>query len=229
MAGFVIVAYGNGAGEYMQNQLYIMVREFNGSAVSMGWALTIYGLTGGFTRLVIGPLIDRFGPRKLMLIGIPLAGVGFLCLGFVNNMLTLNIVLGTLLGIGMSAGFLLPTQTAAANWFIRRRSIALAIVCAAFLIGESIIILSEEWIENTIDRQDMFLGLGVTMLVICIPLAFVIRHRPEQYGYLPDGELPVTEETNEPVTEQHSRLTEINFTLWQALRVCWQRYTGCLS
>jgi len=209
VAGFVIVAYGNGAGEYMQNQLFNLVKEFNGSAVSMGWALTIYGLTGDIALLVIGPLIDRFGPMKLMLIGIPLAGVGFLCLGFVNNMLTLNIILGTLLGIGMSAGFLLPVQTAAANWFIRRRSLALAIVCAAFLIGESVITLSEEWIENTIDRQDMFLGLGAAILVVCIPLAFIIRHRPEQHGYLPDGKSPSIEGNN---------ITENDYTLWQALR-----------
>ena len=92
----------------MQSQLVNLVREFDGSAISMGWTFTIYGLTGGIALLVIGPLIDRFGPRKLMLIGIPLAGTGLLCLGFVSSMLTLNIVLGALLGIGMSAGFLLP-------------------------------------------------------------------------------------------------------------------------
>jgi MFS family permease len=209
VAGSVIVACGSGAGEYMQNQLYNLVREFNGSAIAMGWALTIYHLTGDIALLAVGPLIDRFGPRKLMLIGIPLAGAGFLCLGFVSNMLTLNTVLGVLLGIGMSAGFLLPTQTAAANWFIKRRSVALAIVCAAFLLGESILTISEEWIKNTFDRQDMFLGLGVAMLVICIPLTFIIRHRPEQHGYLPDGKSPVVEGEN---------AAENDYTLWQALR-----------
>jgi MFS family permease len=193
----------------MQDQLYSMVREFNSSAIAMGWALTIYNLTGDVALLAEGPLIDRFGPRKLMLIGIPLAGAGFVCMGFVSNMLTLNIVLGTLLGIGMSAGFLLPTQTATANWFMRRRSIALAIICAAFLLGESIITLSEEWVENAIDRQDMFLGLGVAILVICILLAFVIRHRPEKYGYLPDGKSSVSDGEN---------TAENDFTLWQAFK-----------
>ncbi len=218
VAGFVIVTYGMGARDYIANQLPDLVKQFGGGAVQMGIALSISSLVGGIALLVIGPLIDRFGPRKLMLVGILLAGIGLAGLSFVNNLLTLYIFQGTLLGIGMSAGFLLPVQTAAANWFIRRRTIALAVICAASVLGETITTLLGEQIVDQFGWQGTFLGLGVVMLVVGIPLALVIRHRPEQHGYLPDGELPAIEETNEPVTEQYKHLTETNFTLRQALK-----------
>jgi len=218
LAGFVIVVLGTAAGDYIPSQLPNLLKEFGGSAITIGTALSIYHLVGSIALLAIGPLIDRFGPRKLMLIGIPLASIGFLGLSFINSLLTLYILQGTLLGIGMSAGFLLPVQTATANWFIKRRTAALAAICVASVLGGAIMNLLGEQIANQFGWRGAFSGLGVAMLVICIPLAFVIRHRPERYGYLPDGELPVIKETSKPVIEQGNRVAEINFTLWQALR-----------
>jgi len=218
VAGFVIVAYGIGARGYIANQLPDLVKGLGGAPSQVAMALSISGFVGSIALLAIGPLIDRFGPRKLMLIGIPVASIGFLALRFANSLLTLYILQGTLVGIGMSAGFLLPVQTATANWFMRRRAIALAIICAASVLGGAITTLLGERIVDQFGVRDPFLGLGVVMLVIGIPLAFVIRHRPEQHGYLPDGELPAIEESGEPVTEQENRVAEINFTLQQALR-----------
>ena len=56
------------------------------------------------------------------------------------------------------------------------------------------------------------------MLVIGIPLAFIIRHRPEQYGYLPDGQLKGTEETSKRETGMNNHPAETNYTLWQAIK-----------
>ena len=218
VAGFLIVAYGTGAGEYMSSQLPDLLKEFGGSAVTVGVAFSIYGLAGLSALLASGPLIDRFGPRKVMLTGIPLAGIGFLLLSFVDNIVALNIILGGLLGIGIKAGFLLPAQTATANWFIRKRSIVLAIIMAASVLGEAAITLSGDQIANQFDWRVASTGLGVVILVVCIPLAFVFRHRPEQYGSLPDGKSAALEEDSEPRTETTSRVFEVNFTLQQALR-----------
>ncbi|MFC1864930.1 MFS transporter [Chloroflexota bacterium] len=217
-AGFAIVIYGICTRDYMSNQLPDLVKQLGGGASQMGMAMGISGLAGSISLLAIGPLIDRFGPRKLMLLGIPLTGIGFLWLSFVNSILTFSILQGTLVAIGMSAGFLLPVQTATANWFMKRRSIALAVICMASVLGEGLIDILGERIAGQFSWQSTFLGLGAVMLVIGIPLALVIRHRPEQYGYLPDGELSVTEETSEPMSEQYHHLTEINFTLRQALK-----------
>jgi len=219
VAGFIIVACGSLSSEFLSNQLPGLLKEhFHSSAVTLGTAFSIYGLSGSIALLAIGPLIDRFGPRKLMLVGIPMAGIGFILLSFVNSIVALNIILGTLLGIGIKAGFLLPVQTAGANWFIRKRSFALALVMVASVLGEAAINLFGEQFEGHTDWRMVFVWLGVGILVICIPLTFIIRHRPENYGNVPDGNTVVSDEEGEPGTETTSRVLEINFTLWQALR-----------
>ena len=57
--------------------------------------------------------------------------------------------------------------------------------------------------------------MGIAILLIGIPLALVIRHRPEQYGLLPDSRLP---EIGQPVFEQDNLATEVSFSLTPALR-----------
>jgi MFS family permease len=218
VAGFVIVAYGTGARDYITSQLPDLVRELGAGVSQMGMAMSISGFVGVVSLLAIGPLIDRFGPRKVMLIGIPLASIGFLGLSFVNSLVTLYVLQGALIGIGISLGFLLPVQTATANWFMRRRSVALAVISAAAVLGGAITTLFGEQIAAQFSGQGAFLGMGAVMLVIGIPLALVIRHRPEQHGYLPDGELPAIENTSQPVREQNNRVAETNFSLRQALR-----------
>ena len=205
------------ARDYITSQLPDLAKGLGATLGQAGMTLSILGFVGSIALFAIGPLIDRFGPKKLMLIGIPVASASFIGLSFTKSLLILYI-LGGMLGIGMSVGFLLPAQTATANWFMRRRAIALAVICAASVLGGAITTLIGEQIADQLGWQGTSLGLGAVMLVIGIPLALVIRQRPEQYGYLPDGQLPATKETSKPVIEKDNRVAEANFTLRQALR-----------
>jgi len=217
LAGFVAVACGTGSQYFTISQLFVLGEKLDSTTNQTVGAMGIFSGAGLILLLAIGPLIDRFGPRKLMLIGIPVASSSFIALGFVNSLFTLYILLGTL-AIGISAAFNLPVQTATANWFIKRRSIALAAICAAPVLGGLIVNLLGIQITDLFDIQGAFLGLGIVILLIGIPLALVIRHRPEQHGYVPDGKSPIIKETVQPAIEKDTHLVEVNFSLRQALR-----------
>ena len=206
-AGFFIIACGLGTISFVLQNLFALVKNLGGTVNQTTTALMIHNIVAVIAVLAIGPLIDRFGPRKLMLIGIPIASIAVLGFSFVHSLLYIHL---SILAIGTSVGFFLPVQTATANWFIKRRSLALAVICAAPILGKSMINILGEKIADLFDLLGAFLGLGLVMLLIGIPLALVIRHRPEQYGCLPDGaSLP---------TEKDNTDTEISFTLRQALR-----------
>ena len=217
VAGFVIVAYGTGIHRYTSQPFQLWREEFGGTVAQLSFGFAISGLVGTVTLLAIGPLIDRFGPRRLMLIGIPMVGFGFVGLSAANTLVMLSILLGTL-GVGMRAGFLLPVQTATANWFFKRRSMALALISAAPVIGGALTILLEQVIASQFPWRGIFLSLGLVMLTVGLPLALLIRHRPEEYGYLPDGESAAIEETGGIAAVQRPSAPETNFTLRQALR-----------
>jgi MFS family permease len=213
-AGFVVIAYGTGASGYLTHNIYSLIA---GNASKTAIALTIYNGVMPICLLAIGPLIDRFGPRKLMLIGISIAGGALLGLGYANSLPYILLGIG-ILAIGMSAGFFLPVQTATANWFVKRRAAALAVVCAASVLGVPLLNMLGNQVVRHFSLQNTLLGLGVGMLAIGIPLAFVIRHRPEPHGYVPDGKAPAFVETFQPVIKGESSFAEVNYSLWQALR-----------
>ena len=217
-AGLIIIACGNASHVFLQSQIFKIIKnDFQGGASELGLTSSILGLSGGIAILAIGPLIDRYGPRKLMLVGIAMAAIGFILLSFTDNIIALNIVLGALLGIGIKAGFLLPVQAATANWFLRKRSLAFAIIMTAFILGEAMITLSEETTRQ-LDWRTIFTWFGAGILVIGIPLAFFIRHRPEQYGKLPDGKTAASDGNVESASGGTNITIEANFTLRQALK-----------
>jgi len=213
LAGFFVVAYGIGAAGYVTRTDFV-IQELGSVASETAIALAIFSVGMTATSLAIGPLIDKFGPRKLMLVGIPVASIALLGSGFANS--ALYALLGVF-AIGMSAGFLLPVQTATANWFMKRRSIALAIICTAPALVGPIVKLLEDQITGQLGSQSTLLGLGVVMLIVGIPLALVIRHKPEQHGHVPDGGTPTVKETSQPESND-THLVEVNYSLHQAIR-----------
>lgn len=211
-AGLLVIAYGTGASGYITRNLFSLIGDNFTKAIT---ALSIYNGVMAIASLAIGPLIDRFGPRKIMLIGILAASGALLGLSFANNLLYAFLAI---LAIGMSAGFSLPIQTATANWFMKRRSIALAVVGAASVLAGPVANRLGKLVAHQFSLQNTLLGLAVAMLVIGIPLAFVIKHKPEQHGYMPDGMVPTIRETIQPINKKETFFVEANFSLRQALR-----------
>lgn len=161
---------------------------------AFGWPRTVLGGLIGLSRLeggVFGPLagwlIDRHGPRRIMLVGIAIFGLGFLALSRVNSIATLYIVYLGLLATGSSLGTLRPIQVALANWFVRRRGRAMGILMSGFGIGGSFVFLLGMLIAATSWRTAAVVA-GLAVWAIGFPLASIVRHRPEQMGLLPDGD-----------------------------------------
>jgi sugar phosphate permease len=91
-----------------------------------------------------------------------------------------------LIGVGTSACTGTVLAPAVANWF--RKDVGKALGVMSCGIGAGGILLP--LITSLIDFyqwRTTFVILGLGMLLIGLPLSFLIRHRPEEYGYLPDG------------------------------------------
>jgi MFS family permease len=101
---------------------------------------------------------------------------------------------------------------------MKRRSTALAVVCAASAFARPVANWFGNQVRHQFSSQNTLLGLGVAMLAIGIPLAFVIKHKPEQHGNMPDGMLPTIKETIQPIIKKETHFVEVNFSLRQALR-----------
>ncbi len=162
-----------------------LVQEFRWSYTATSFASSFRSLESGIAAPVVGFLTDKFGPRRLILIGSVWAGIGCMLLSRIDSLWSFYATF-IFLSIGSSMMFPLPGWAAVTNWFSRKRGTAMGILMAA--IGLSgVLIPLVNWFITQYGWRATFIIAGAGMWVIGIPLSLVVRHRPEQYGYLPDG------------------------------------------
>jgi MFS family permease len=191
-----------------------IAEEFNWSYAQISLASSLRGLEMGLLAPFMGFLVDRYGPRRLILGGSILICLGFITLSRVNSLAIFYLAFA-LLAFGMSTCAGTVLMTAVANWFNRKAGIAIGIVACGFGLGGLLVPAVTSLIDWLEWRTAMdVLGLG--MLVIVLPLSLLVRHKPEQYGYHPDGELiepvNVSDLQNEPLP------AEISISTGQAVR-----------
>lgn len=196
-------------------------KAFGVSLATIVGALSLARFETAFIGPIEGYLVDRFGPRRMMFIGVPLMGLGFLAASVAPNLplFLACFFLGTVLG--SSLGFGTPISTAVANWWRRKRGRAFGVLWIGTSLA-SIIVPVVNWLIETLGWRGAFRVLGLLVLAMGLPIAAIMRHKPEQYGLLPDGDDPGTASPGAAVaTEGLSQAVateEPEFTVWEALR-----------
>jgi MFS family permease len=163
-----------------------LVQEFGWSYTQVSFAASLRGLEMGIFAPLVGFLVDRFGPRRLILCGVIFVGFGLLLLSYTQSLLMFY---GAFLLLGFGAGgcTAVVTMVAVGNWFKKKVGIAFGILSAGFGASGLMIPLIV-WLIDVVHWRTTLVLLGLGMWVIGIPLSFVVRDRPETYGHLPDGE-----------------------------------------
>ena len=198
-AGIGISALASMLFHYGFSAFFIPWRErFGWSRALLGGVIGMSRLEGGLVAPVAGWFIDRYGPRRMMLLGMGMMGLGFLALSQVQSLLMLYVVFLALLAAGSSFGTNRPVQVATANWFVRRRGRAMGLLGAGSGLGGSVVFLFALLISS-IGWENGAIVAGFVIWSVGLPLALVIRHKPEQMGLLPDGDWLPTQERIAPV------------------------------
>ena len=180
----------------------------------------LYGaarLEGGFEGPVVGYLIDRWGSRRIILIGAGMAGVGLTLLSTVHSYFSFFLIYVFIVSLGYNAGFFHPSSAAVTKWFIRRRGLGLSILGASMSAGGMImapvlsyLILSFGWRTGAVIA-------GLIILIVALPSALPIHRSPEVLGLSPDGRSPREETSGDSKIEQ-PRLADVDFTVREALK-----------
>lgn len=178
---------------------------FNPIRSTFGWTAAVTSVAFAFQRLesgalgpVAGFLVDRTGPRRLMLVGWALVGLGFLLMSHINSLWTFYGAF-LIIATGLSFGSFIVPSTAIANWFVKKRSRAITLMYVGFGASGLLVPLLA-WLISRFEWRETLTMVGIGLWVLVLPFCLVMRHRPSQYGYLPDGETKADRYglTNEP-------------------------------
>jgi len=186
-ASFLIALYVGGVVFYGFTAFFEPIQsEMGWSYTQISIAASLRGLEIGLLSPLVGILADRFGPRRLIFGGLIITMAGLLLLGSTSSLVMFYGAF-VLIAIGISACTVIVMLTAIANWFQRRAGIAFGIAICGFGFSGLLIPVIVKLIAVYDWRTTIhFLALG--MVVLILPLSFLFRHRPEQYGYFPDGQ-----------------------------------------
>ncbi len=182
-----------------------------------GWSKTLVAGAFAFTRIesgILGPLqgwlVDRFGPRSILTIGTVLFGIGFMLFSRVDSILSFYLSFA-LIALGSSLGGFATLMVSIVSWFRRNRAKAVSLSQIGFSAGGLAVPIVIFFLEAYGWRQTAFMS-GLVVLLLGLPLVQLVRHKPEDYGEIPDGM------TLPPDPDSTSYFASVDFSAREALR-----------
>ncbi len=160
-------------------------RMFFSTVVSMGM------LAASPASLFIGPLLDKRGARLPMMAGGLMLGAGLIAMGFVQTQWQFALVRGLMVPLGIVALSQLGPSVAVANWFVKKRGRVMAITTMGLTTGFFTVTPASAFLIEELGWRQAWIVLGlVGWVLVPLPMALLMRRRPEDLGLLPDGERP---------------------------------------
>jgi MFS family permease len=187
--------------------------EFGWSRTSLSWSFSLLRVESGLLGPLQGWMIERFGAKIVLTIGLVIFGLGFMLLSTINSLLTFYLAF-VVIAIGSSLGGFLTLFVTIANWFEKRRAMALGLAAIGVSIGGMMVPLVAYALNTYGWRATAFVS-GWIVLGVGLPLVPLMRSNPERYGLLPDGAaipLPVLGEDFTP------DINEGDFTAKEAMK-----------
>ncbi len=201
--------------------------QFGWSRTQLGFALSLTRVEGSISGPIAGYLADRFGARLLVFGGLLILAAGFFLFSQVQSLWMFYLAF-FIMSIGQGQAGWLPVMTLLNQWFVRRRSIAMAIAMTGMGLGALILVPAIAWAVDPDQGQDRWRwtagAVGVVILVSALVIPRLIRNRPQDQNQQTDGDQPGLEsgaqrprQRSRPPTPRPSQAAP-DFTTAQALR-----------
>ena len=147
-----------------------------------GWSRTIVTSGNALGKLIVAPsfgfiagwLIDKYGPRRLMMAGVLMMGIALIGLSF-SDSLGLFYLFYVFNALGYVCGGPLPCQVLISRWFDKNRGKAMGIAYLGIGAGGAIVPLIAAGIEKNYGWHNSLAALGVLVVLIAFPMVFFIK------------------------------------------------------
>ena len=192
LAGLALLVIGLASGPVWSGVgVWVKALEmhFGWSRAQLTGAFSLAQLEGSILGPLLGYLIDRLGPRRMVFIGLVITGLGFVLFSRTNNLLTFYVSYGLIM-LGTAAGSWLPLMTVINRWFIRKRGLAMAVAAEGSPLGGLLLLPILAWAvtPSHFGWSTTALWIGIVFLALAFPISRFIRERPEDYAERPDGD-----------------------------------------
>jgi MFS family permease len=187
-AAFAVTLVGFGSAYTFSAFVESLQRDFAASRGSVSLVFSLAGFLYFGLGIVSGPLADRWGSRRLSIVGMMLVGLG-LCFASVARTLTeVYVAYGLGIGLGVGCSYV-PALGAVQRWFVKRRGFASGLAVSGIGVGTLVMPPLASVLVGTLGWRHAYLVLGVGAGVVGVGMALLIENDPRDRGLAPDGDL----------------------------------------
>ena len=158
-------------------------REFGWTRSQLTGVYSVYLLVNGLTAPLVGLVFDRLGPRWVYGAGMMSLGAAFFLAGGLMELWQFYLLIGALVGIGVSLNGMVPASALLARWYRERLSSAIGIAYSAFGAGALIFIPLAQYLVGELDWRATYRLMGGALLLLAPLIVFGLPWKTYAAGH----------------------------------------------
>ncbi|WEX76120.1 MFS transporter [Sinorhizobium numidicum] len=156
-------------------------RDTGWSVTGVSSAMTIGFVALALASMVWGTLSDRWGPRRVVLIGSVVLAAALALASRATSLIEFQLVFGLAVG-GATAAIFAPMMACVTGWFDTQRSLAVSLVSAGMGMAPMTMSPLAAWLVSIYDWRTSLLIIAALAAALMIPVAFLVRRPPALEG-----------------------------------------------
>jgi MFS family permease len=185
-AAFAVCFIGFGCAYTFSAFVPALQHDFHASRGSVSLVFSLAGFLYYALGIVSGPLADRWGARRLAMLGMVLVGGGLALAGVARHLSAVYAAYGLGVGLGIGCAYV-PALGAVQRWFVKRRGVASGLAVSGIGVGTLVMPPLATMLIDALGWRSAYVALGGGAAVVGIGMAAFIANDPADRGTGPDG------------------------------------------
>jgi MFS family permease len=184
---FAVTFVGFGCAYSFSAFLVSLQHDFAASRGSVSLVFSLAGFLYFGLGVVTGPFADRWGSRRLAVIGMLLTGIGLAIASVARSLAEVYAAYGLGVGLGIGCSYA-PAVGAVQRWFVKRRGFASGLAVSGIGVGTLVMPPIAALLIETVGWRETYFILGIFAAVLGGGLALLIEDDPRNRGLVADGD-----------------------------------------
>jgi MFS family permease len=155
--------------------LLAFIAEFRWSRGESSIAYSVGQVVGGISSPLVGGLVDRFGTRRMVLLGGCLLTIGLLGSAFATSLWQVVVLYGVVMTLGANCISMVVFAPLISRLFVARRGMAMSMLQSANGFGRAISVPIAQLMVSDVGWRTAYLLQAGVMAALILPLAALFR------------------------------------------------------